>query len=434
MKYYKYLRILMWLIPIGLLSYICYLQLAPNSQLTLRCTDHQCSSGLKIIQRDDNEIVYQVNTYRQYQTAWLTLDYAAAEKSNLKLEIGQKKKPIYNYLLQGLTWPYLENTQVGLWQKQSQYQSVDDFLQNLPADLSQVAVLNYNLADYFKIADYQPTQTKNINEQDLLGSYNFYTYLGREDLNFKFNFLDRDPGYHDPLKIIVKKYGGSLVYSKDYTEAEFLNPAGVELRIPSLTEGVYNIDVITTANIITDSFQTSQQYLMFNKSLFLGDIHQRNQRTISISGSRADFSTTSSAGFQQIKSAGQIIEINQVDYNFHQDFTSRNGNNLEINQGNFKIATDGYIVLQPTHYFDLWQFAKLKQLPKLTDLDNIEYVLADYSIADRIRDGDSYTQSLLLTAADLLTSKKNYDLRIECHQNCKDFKLNKLKIKFSDPQ
>ena len=83
------------------------------------------------------------------------------------------------------------------------YQKIKDFLNNLP-NINEIALYNYNLTKNIVLNNYAPKQEKRNISADLRGSYEFYTYIKNEDLDFLFKFSDLNKNKDkDNIDIII---------------------------------------------------------------------------------------------------------------------------------------------------------------------------------------------------------------------------------------
>ncbi|NIV04497.1 MAG: hypothetical protein GWN59_07840, partial [Calditrichae bacterium] len=114
-------------------------------------------------------------------------------------------RPLYNQVLEDLGWPSVAKDGVKLYQRQSKYLSVEEFLSDTPP-MNEIAVYNYTLESNYQIPGYQPRAEKKEYEIYLRGYHQFLTYVENEALDFSFWIQDMNRGEGaDPVVINLYK-------------------------------------------------------------------------------------------------------------------------------------------------------------------------------------------------------------------------------------
>jgi len=196
-----------------------------------------------------------------------------------------KTQPMENMVVDEWSqkWHTLSKEDLLLVEKDKQFSSVENFL-NDPPPVSRIATYNYKLNKKFVLPDYSATTSDQVLNTDLLGDYQFFTYIKNEELNFNLTFRDRNRNKDkDPVDINLY-FRDELVDSWHLEDdgvsrdtGNFSEPKSVKLRVPDLEEGVYKIEVKANDDIVTERIKTSQQKLSFLNKIRLADTVEGEQ-------------------------------------------------------------------------------------------------------------------------------------------------------------
>lgn len=191
-------------------------------------------------------------------------------------------KPLDNQLINNLladkfNWSAVWEGNLLLLQRGGRYRNVAEFLANLPAE-SRIAVHNYDLKRKFTLANYRSGPGLTI-DHSLRGSLTMYAYIKKENLDFTFMVQDvnRHPGA-DPISVNVYYQKDEPVFSQifpDDGEAEatmvMSKPRELNIKMPSLKEGYYKIELPVSEDIFFRQIKTKQNLLVFANQLYLAD-------------------------------------------------------------------------------------------------------------------------------------------------------------------
>lgn len=303
---YIKIRLILWLIIAIVIAWFLYLGVVPSGKISyeygfehpdrfiskLGPADRvgQASKGTQKIV--GNPAYFSLYTPRTFDTATLKLKYRANSLSTNSLSLIEagiladntvwryNLQPIQNKVLDqlSLVWTTVREGKNVLLEKNKKYGSIGDFLAK-PPDLGKVAVYNYDPGLDYVIKDYAP---KNRNEPDmamgssLRGSWQFYTYIKNEKLDFTFDFRDLNQN-RDADKIeLFLYYNNSKIDSKKLDDDNNSTDNGQEsgirrlnLSVPGLPEGAYKLELKANDDIITEKISTEQSRLSFiNKISF----------------------------------------------------------------------------------------------------------------------------------------------------------------------
>lgn len=320
----------------------------------------------------NQEPVY-FDLYMPRDFAKVELEFAYKNFSNNIIEVGAqigeygwKLKPLDNRIINNLDWPRLEENGLILFQREKKFESINQFLNNLPP-LQEVAAYDYELDYDFKIDDYQATDEILKLDKVIYGGYEFYTYICDEELYFEFNLND------DEVEI-NQENTHLYVYDKKSNELAVFSPENnkITARLENLPEGDYKVALSTDDYAITKSIQTKQQYLSFVNSLDLV-----SPASLITESNNLTFMATENEGVQTIKINDEKVEIKEIwqQYNSEQESGLKK---INIPNGNLQITGEGLLAFSQEQYFN----PLFKLLTQTTDLDKekINYLITKYSL------------------------------------------------------
>ncbi|MBU0636898.1 hypothetical protein KKH16_01680, partial [Patescibacteria group bacterium] len=134
---------------------------------------------------------------------------------------------------------------------------------------------NYNFKNNYILADYKPTNKENKISHCLRGSYQFYTYIKNENLDFEFAFSDLNKNKDNDLIKLNLYYQDELINSQQLDDKDALadnkkiNRGKLHLNINNLPEGVYKIELLVNDDIVTDQIIFKQSKIAFINRLWL---------------------------------------------------------------------------------------------------------------------------------------------------------------------
>ena len=192
--------------------------------------------------------------------------------------------PVNNSTLNGLAWNRLEGSGLVLYQKGSEYASVEGFLADPP--LSPPGEPKYpRVATYYcDMPQPEPeVDPARVDEgtaiaSSLLGYQTLFTYVGEKPLHISLvkRELNRLAG-KDGLDVQVLK-GDELVWAtnvpddKDEGESWAVSaPQEVDFSLPGLESGVYMIRLLCGDDVVIENLRSDQEYLCVADQVTLAD-------------------------------------------------------------------------------------------------------------------------------------------------------------------
>lgn len=320
--------------------------------------------------------------YGDFKKAKLTLEYENEAQELVQAGIMANEqvwqfqiKPVENLALDNLinsnNWELINENGMILLQKEKEYSSIDEFINNLP-DFNQIAVYNYKLDQEYIIEGYTPVVRYWEINKVLQGAHEFYTYIKDEELNFAFDFEDTNSDQQDDIIITLFK-GTEKVNEVKITDDFSSGIKEAALLEKNLKEGAYKIEIKASENILIKQIRTRQRYLTFIDKINLAP--GQNSTTVYTNGNRLSFQTTHIEGLQAITVDGQPTELKEVHEQYIKEY--KDGiKQIYIPKNDIKVATDGLFVFDPIEYFN----PEVTNYSSVIDMDKrgIQYIIAQY--------------------------------------------------------
>lgn len=350
-----------------------------------------------------NPVYFALRTPRTFDRAKVTISFKNMEKLPL-IELGvladnkvwrYRTEPLDNLALDSLMtiWPMVNDGETILLQRNNKYTSVNDFMNNLPPQ-TEIALYNYQLPSNFKPSDYKSGATSTVIDLPLRGTYQFYTYVDNETLDYDFTFYDLNQNKTaDP--VALKLFSGqNLVAQKDLPDDGVAVDNGlrseartVKLVQPDLAAGVYKIELTANDDIITDRIETTQSKLAFINRIWLAEETKTSARLFTDS-LKISAQTINPASLQEIKAGNNILNLTGT----YRQFVVENQEGmieLEIKKSDLIISGDGIFAFTREQFFNPEQ----QKFSNRLDLDKrgINYVIAEYQMP--IKSGEWQTAS-----------------------------------------
>ncbi len=392
------IRVFLWLILGIIISWFVYMKIVPSGSISYIYNFSRPSYFIgklapeeRVITKETgaeikgDPIYFSLKPSRRFEHAKVTIKF----KNNTTfpiMEIGLLNnknswsydlKPLQNKIIDQLllVWQITRGEDdIKLIQREKKYNTVEEFSNNLPVK-DKIALYNYSLKDNFLIGNYKPTQENNIINYKFRGSYQFYTYIKQEELNYNFNFSDLNINAdEDPVEI--KIYSGSKeIYSiiiNDKNKDEVERQASI--KMPDLPEGVYRFSIIVNDDIITDSIKTKQsQFSLINK-IWLAEGNKNN--IILFTNSRlVNAQTINPASAGRLKIGDNFLDIEETYRQFSMK-TLVQPVKIELYKDDMIISGDGVFSFSEDSLLD----PSFKNISESLDIknENIEYVLTNY--------------------------------------------------------
>lgn len=442
---------LLWqaVVPTGQISYSTEFQ-KKNDFLSPLSPKTRVKDDNKVI---GNPIYFTLRTPRRFETAELEItyknDYFKIVEAGLLVD-GElwryKNYPLENKILDELKtdWysVYEPESNNLLLQKEKQYQAIEEFLAHLPSQ-EKIAVYNYNLEQDFIIPDYEATPDKQELKTDLRGSYQFYTYIKEEKLDFKFLLQDINQN-DDSDKIDIHLYFKDVLIDSRHlsddgiTEAtgEVTKPREISLEVPDLPEGVYKIEVRVNDDILTKEIKTSQQKISFLNQLRLAFTNE-NEQKLYTTGQELSAKITDPKHLQAVEVKSDYETSSLLIEETYTRFSTKLNNcqpcQINLTSGGIALFSNGVFSFDSASLLD----------PSIAKVDSnfykvsegIEYIIANYSSPKRQGDWQVATVEIDLTQGYTEANKYSFMISVpelraeEAKENYLEIKGVKVKLK-----
>jgi len=392
------IRIFLWLILAIIIAWFGYMKIVPSGNISYDYNFSQPSYFIgKLTPAERVEITkteakikggpvyFSLKTPRRFEQAEVTIKFKNTTDFPI-MEIGLLNnkeawnydlKPLQNKIIDqlSLAWPIaLGENGVRLIEREKKYNTVEQFLGNLPG-VDEIALYNYSLKNNFLLNSYEPSRENNLIDYKFRGSYQFYTYIKQEELDYVFDFVDLNINEANG-QIAIKVYSeGKEIYSV-YTADKKAdnNERQAFIKIADLPEGVYRFSIIANDDVITKSIISKQnQFVLINKVW----LAQGNKDGLALfTNSRlVNAQTVNPASLGKIKIGDIFLDLNETYKQLSVKILNRPAK-IELPKDDIIISGDGVFSFTENGLFD----PRLKNVDDNLDVngEKINYVLTNY--------------------------------------------------------
>ncbi|MBA3285383.1 MAG: hypothetical protein H0U27_10055, partial [Nitrosopumilus sp.] len=254
--------------------------ISPASRVEIQTID-----DAQVTKQKDDLIYFTTKFPFKFDHAKIKITYQNPNPEQ-QIELGYKDRAEWHYDYQILDssifklseWNTIGNNPV-LYQKDNQFNSIEDFLKNTPSQ-AVIGTLNYSIpfALQTDIPDYKPSLSNTIIDVPLRGSHIMYAYLENEPFELSIKKQDLN-WYEDPDVMEVKIYkDDALVLTTvidDDGIADNSRQVGPEVEAvmknpgPELPEsGVYKIVFDASADTVIKSIKTNLHKIVFEGPIY----------------------------------------------------------------------------------------------------------------------------------------------------------------------
>jgi len=399
------LRIVLWSILVLIVAWLSYMAVVPSGRITYaqdfkgdnffiqkltpaeRVED--AKNGSQKISGDP--AYFSLRTPRRFDTAKVEIkyknksDWPIVETGVLvdKILWRYDTKPIENRIIDQLAmvWDVVKKDNATLLQKQKKYNSIDEFLDNLPPR-TEMALYDYDLQKEYLLADYKPSKKDIEIIYALRGAYQFYTYIKDEKLNFNFILIDLNANKDsDPVDVNLY-YQNGLIASKHLDDDGVVgekNKASAERALSftadNLPEGVYKLEIKTNDDIVTKKIKTSQNKLAFINSVRLANENKENI-IIYTDSSQVNVQTINPAKLQTVYIDGQKLELKETYKQFDLVSVSSTTKKIKLAKDDIMLSGDSSFSFAADELINP-NFKKISAKTSINE-QGINYILTGY--------------------------------------------------------
>lgn len=336
------------------------------------------------------------------------------------------------------------------------YEDINSFMNDIPDIMQEEKICFFNidgLYDFAKVKDYSSALETNNFDFAFNGFTKIKTYIANEDLDFSFDYQDLNVLqeksdfnifiYKGEKKILEKNISDDGNENGDEVASVIKN---LSITIPNLEEGIYDIFLDASDDIVFDSLITKQKYWAFADNIKLFD-PEKNIDLYSNSGNMT-FTAIRDSSLQTItitKEKGMVTEsgpefqrkeldIIKIDkpYFFNRNIYSKI--NLPVASLNIEfnnlIATniESLQALSTNNLVNFSDFAKFNK-------ESCNYIISDYFEKPEEKNGTTTASADFIVNDLFLDENNNFNLLLMFPQynrnDAGDVKINRIDLKYS---
>lgn len=351
----------------------------------------------------DEPVYFTVRSPINFNKAEVEIEFDPGEQEEIYLGYADNNEgwsykfhTLYNITLNNIKWTKLTDEKNTLWQRNKNFDSIDDFYKQLQK-LNGVSAHDFKLGEHFYIKDYKKSDKQIEILNCLRGEHKFYTYIKDEPLDFTFKVYDinRTQG-DDTIFIRVYNKTEKIIYSKMIEDnnkkidgADEI-PKNISIYIPNLEEGTYKIEFLSNDDNIIRSIKTSQSKLSIIDTAYLCDNPEYAYKFFNLElkptdiyavGNTLSFYTAHKNGLQDVSINGKSFSISKQ----HEWYNIDNGSQMSriyIPKNDIKISTRGILSLSKELYFN----PEIMNLKNYSESQDIKYLIAQYKVPEKTTD------------------------------------------------
>lgn len=364
---------------------------------------------------------------------WVNLKFKGSPKE-IKIGVrGSAKEkyqylPLYHQVLNSLTWNQTTEGQTTFWQRERKYQDLAGLVSKPPvSDDTKVASYFFNLGDFSlsqkKVSS--PSEKNTIFTRTLRGAHILFIQVDRKPLNITIEKQDFNAYIGEDVLLIELYKDDKQTIKKEIpddgvSEANNLKmkPQTEQIQIDNLEPGVYKLvlsDKSQRMDFLITKVETNQSALVSSSPLYILD---DRPATIWTNSKKITVSTWHEYSMQTVKLDNlynlKIDKINKdFEFNLSKPETTDNTrvlHQLDIPKNDLIISGDGYFAFSQESFFDP-EPIKTVDLSKVTDLNNIDYIIGNYQLAKK--DGEWYTAQAYFDSKDIIIDGDNLYFSLE---------------------
>ncbi len=394
------IRIFLWLILFIFIAWLLILKIVPSGEISYITNFKKYNffiSKLSPLERIKNNstiinepVYFSLNTPRRFNQAKLILKYYSNEEIPAIIEAGiladkinwrYNLFPVENKIIDNILsdWHKInEGDNILLQKNYKKYNNINEFLDN-PPELNKIAVYNYDLKTEYLINNYNKSDNKNIEiKTELQGSFQIYTYIKDEILNFNFIFKDINKNKDKDSIDLIVYYQNKIILTKHLDDSILNNDRNIEIKEQNLPEGVYKIELRANDDIITKNIKTTQKKLSFVNNI---KFYKQNIKNIILytNGEKFFVKTIYPNSLGEILINENILNINETYKQFSINIKNSTSslNKIILDKSGIEIACNGIFSFSEDLFID----PRLKKIDNNFNINNnnqIEYIIAKY--------------------------------------------------------
>jgi len=423
------IRVALWLILAVVLSWFTYLKIVPSGRISYiydfikpSFFIGKLSPAERVVlsqgqaEAKGDPVYFSLRPPRRFERAKVTIKFKNTTEFpvveigllNDKIAWSYDLKPLQNKIIDqlALVWPVVYGQTGGrLIEREREYDTVEEFLSNLPAH-EEIALYDYSLKNKFLLDKYSPAKEKQSINYGFRGSYQFYTYIKNEDLDYVFDFVDLNINKdNDPVDIKVYSADGLIRTEHVADDLVASSERQSRLKISDLDEGVYRLSFIANDDIVTKNITTAQSQFALINRVWLAEGNQKNL-TLYTNSRLVSAQTINPASKSKVKVGGQTLDLSETYQQFSLKTSSQSASpklqpgepiKVELTKDDIIISGDGVFSLNEDSLLD----PRFKDVNANIDInqEKINYILTNYQAPSKSDEWQSATAEFDLTKA-----------------------------------
>jgi len=410
-------------------------------------------------QRIVGEPVYMnVTVPRSYDDVSVTLDYQNDGQPYTEFGLVTSEEPL-SVRLQSLDigiinqainegWSQIESDGVTLLQRQSEFESVADFVDQTPEDQG-IGVYRYRLSYRYTDSSYVASPQKQVIDRVLRGGHEFWTYIDKETLHAEFDLTDINRDFNeDPISIQVYRVN-TIIHEEllpddgDALASAVATDRGtLTVDLAGLEAGLYRIVVNVDDDILISQIRTDQERFVARDKVFLVNNSEYAEAvagldtgptTLYLQGTELMMQTDHTSGLQVPTIAGEPLHIDKLHVPYwweSQDEVEPLFRELITPKNDLLVRTSGLIAFSEDAFFDAdYQIEQISGSTALEDLDYIIFKEYTAPVADR----GGYLQTIPLSLDGVVGDRKELKFILSApgiERNGHEIKVREVKFDF----
>ena len=408
------IRVIFWLILATLVAWLLYMAIIPNGKINY---SNNFAEGSKFIRKltpvervlpvaenmqkiIGDPVYFSLWTPRRFTEAKLFLKYRIPSEVELNtIEAGvlvdnivwrYELKPVENKIIDqlSLVWDVISEDDLMLMQREKNYNSIDEFFNNLPVR-EKIAIYNTNINEDYILPDYIKGIGQVI-DYPLRGNYEFYTYIDNEDLEFDFTYYDLNKNKDSDGISLNLYYANKIIADEVILDDGNTNDNGIEssekiinFKKVNLPTGAYKIEWKAKDDIITEKIVTAQSKLAFINNIRLYNAEKTNIKIFTDS-QVIKAKTINPGSLQIIKAGSEELEISETYKQYSKTIENIGQAEIILEKDGIFLAGNGNFSFSADSLFNP-EFKKVA--PELDILkQGVDFVLAKYKTPEE-KDG-----------------------------------------------
>ncbi len=413
MIFIRFLQFIILIVPVVVFVYLTNQFVVPSGQFTAeriagtsssfidaivpsdRVSDVHRENGKDVVSIIEEPAFFFVHPHRDFDEVEFEVVFRNNEVGVIELGgLSQTKpdmytlKPLHNKIIDDLKWSEITNGNLRLLQREVQFETIDDFVENLP-DRNQIATYHASIEEPLHLPNYVRSNTATTYDLSFRGHHELKTYIKDETLSFEFSYMDmnREEGADDISILIFNAQNKPVAEARAYDDENISDdglPAHglkqVDIEVPGLAEGAYKIVINASRDVFFRKITTPQTKFVFLDQVFLSDEvgYRENPTPVRLYSnvSRLTAQTKHSQALQTIEYGPSTFDV-AVPYKSHQIATRDDRvRELSVPKGDMQLTGRGFFSITKEAFFQPDPI----RITQDTNVDQggIDYILTTY--------------------------------------------------------